>query len=266
MKTVYTVITPAIAQEWLKQNTKNRNVSQQKVNAYAEDMSSGNWRDHHQGIAFYCDGTLADGQHRLLGIIKSGVSVPMLVTFDVPRESAIGIDVHRARKTDDVLRITGRSEWITKNEAAIIKVLIFAANRNMSTASPSVVADFGEKHKDAVSFAGSRLFTTTSRFLTSSPIRAAVACAYKTHGEHELLRFSSVLVSGVMETPDDVAAIRLRERLMSDGPVLGNGSVQRTKAMKLTMRAIKAFFERERIGKLVEPSGFIYPILGLQQN
>ena len=265
MKTVYTIITPEMAKEWLKQNTKNRNVSQQKVNAYAEDMAKGNWHEHHQGVAFYTDGTVADGQHRLLAVVKSGMSVSMMVTFDVPRESAIGIDVHRARKTNDVLRITGRSEWIGKDEAAIIKALIFCANRNMSTVSPSVVADFGEQHKDAILFTGGSLFTSTARYLTSAPIRAAAACVYQKYGANELLRFSGVLISGIMETPDDVAAIRLRERLMLDGPALGNGSVARIKAMKLTMRAMKAFFECERIGKLIEPSGFIYPILGAKQ-
>lgn len=265
MKTVHTVITPEIAKEWLKQNTQNRNVSQQKVNAYAEDMAKGNWHDHHQGVAFYTDGTVADGQHRLLAILKSGVSVPMMVTFDVPKESAIGIDVHRARKTDDVLRITGRSQWIGKNEAAIIKILITEGGSSKAAASPSVIADFGEKHKDAIQFAGGKFIQSTARYLTSAPIRAAAACAYKKHGEVKLIQFSSVLISGIMDSPDDVAAIRLRERLMLDGPAFGNGATQRIRALKLTMRAIKAFCERERIGKLIEPAGFIYPLLGANQ-
>ena len=266
MKTVHTIITPEIAKEWLKQNTKNRNVSNQKVNSYATDMANGNWHEHHQGIAFYSDGVVADGQHRLLAIVKSGVSVPMMVTFDVPRESAIGIDTHRARKTDDVLRITGRSEWIGKNEAAIIKIMISYGDGSKASVSPSVIADFGERYKEEIQFAGRELFSSTQRYITSAPIRAAAACAYSKHGRDELLRFSRVLTSGIMESPDDVAAIRLRERIMSDGAALTQGSTERAKAVKLTMRAIKAFFEHERIGRLIEPSGFIYPILGLQQN
>lgn len=265
MKTVHTIITPEMAKEWLKQNTKNRSVSQQKVNAYAEDMAKGNWHEHHQGVAFYTDGTVADGQHRLIAIVKSGASIPMMVTFDVPQESAIGIDVHRARKTDDVLRITGRSEWIGKNEAAIIKMLISDGGASKAAISPSVVADFGDKYKEEISFAGGKLFTVNARYLTSAPIRAAAVCAYQKHGANELMRFSGVLISGIMKTPDDVAAIRLRERLMLDGPSLRSGAAQRIRAMKLTMRAMKAFFERERIGKLIEPSGFIYPILGAKQ-
>ena len=261
MKTVSFIITPDIAKEWLKKNTQNRNVSQNKVNSYATDMASGNWREHHQGIAFYTDGALADGQHRLLAIIKSCASVVMMVTFDVPRESAIGIDVHRARKTDDVLRITGKSEWIGKNEAAIIKMLLTDGGSSKSAASPSVIAEFGERHKEAIQFAGGKFMTSTYRYLTSAPIRTAAACAYATHGQDELQRFARILVSGIMETPDDVAAIRLRERLMLDGPMLGHGAAPRTKAFKLTMRAIKAFCKRERIGKLVEPSIYPYQIL-----
>lgn len=224
-------------------------------------MKNGNWHEHHQGVAFYSDGTVADGQHRLYAIIKSGISIQMMVTFDVPKESAIGIDVHRARRTDDVLRITGRSEWIGKNEAAIIKKIMMECGLGKSTMSPSVVADFGERHKEAIIFAGSKVFTSTAKYLTSSPIRSAIACAYAKQSKEELMRFAKVLTSGVMDSLDDVSAIRLRERLLMEGQALSGNALARARCMKFTMRSIKAFCDKERISKLVEPANYVYPIL-----
>jgi hypothetical protein len=261
MKTVHTVVTPEMAKEWLQKNTRNRNISQRKVDSYAVDMKNGNWHEHHQGIAFYFNGEVADGQHRLEAIVKSGVSVLLMVTFGIPIESAIGIDVHRARKTDDVLRITGQSAWIGKDESAIIKMIMTAGNQANNAPSPSVVAEFGERNREAIEFAGTGLSRSQVRYITAAPIRSAIACAYHAHGPDELRRFHGVLVSGIMNSPDDAAAIRLRERMLIDGPMLGHGSSARLKAMKLAMRAIKAFFNKEQIGKLVEPQGFPYPIL-----
>lgn len=74
------IITPQIASEYLAKNTNNyRVLSKSKVDVYAEDMRNGNWQENGEGIAFGEDGTLKDGQHRLHAIIRSGVTVPMLV-------------------------------------------------------------------------------------------------------------------------------------------------------------------------------------------
>ncbi len=45
-------------------------------------MREGHWDTTHQGIAIASDGTLVDGQHRLLAIVESGVTVRMNVTFN----------------------------------------------------------------------------------------------------------------------------------------------------------------------------------------
>lgn len=262
MIVINTLITPSMAAEWLNKNTSNRKASTIKVQTYANDMQNGNWRQHHQGIAFYDDGVLADGQHRLMAIVRSKMSINMLVTFDVPRESAIGIDVHLARKTSDVLKITGQSEWIGINEAAIAKHLLALLGKASSATSASVVAEYGEHHKMAIKFAGGNAVTKNARFLTTAPVRAAAACAYHYHGEHEIRRFFKSLVSGIPESLDEIAVIRLRERLLQDAGALQSSADGRRKVTKLAMRAIKAFMERDTIGKLIEPSGFVYPLLG----
>jgi len=60
-------VTPEMAQSWLDAaNTGNRTMTRRVVSKYADDMIAGRWIDTHQNaIAFYDDGSLADGQHRL---------------------------------------------------------------------------------------------------------------------------------------------------------------------------------------------------------
>lgn len=77
-------ITPQMAAHWLENNFRNRPVKEDVVIAYARDMSIGDWVSTHQGIAFNDRDELIDGQHRLLAIIRSGMTIRMMVTFGLP--------------------------------------------------------------------------------------------------------------------------------------------------------------------------------------
>lgn len=92
-------ITPAQAQTWLdtlqkaveEGRARQRNTSEQVISRYADDMRNGKWGLTHQGIAFNSDGILLDGQHRLWAIIRSGVTVPMVIAFNLDEGPAEGI-------------------------------------------------------------------------------------------------------------------------------------------------------------------------------
>lgn len=60
-------VTPEMASRWLKLNLNNRTVNHNNVDAIAKDILSNDWDTTHQGIAIAADGTIIDGQHRLLG-------------------------------------------------------------------------------------------------------------------------------------------------------------------------------------------------------
>lgn len=78
-------ISPEQAKKWLEKNDNNRNINYAKVKKMAKDMKEGHWDTTHQGIAIASDGTLVDGQHRLLAIVESGVTVRMNVTFNASK-------------------------------------------------------------------------------------------------------------------------------------------------------------------------------------
>lgn len=73
-------ISPEQAARWLERNDNNRNVNVAKVKKMAKDMREGHWDTTHQGV---------DGQHQLLAIVESGVTVRMNVTFNAAKSQHI---------------------------------------------------------------------------------------------------------------------------------------------------------------------------------
>ena len=268
METQWMTVTPEMAKHRLeKQNTRNRNLSRIKVDQYARDMKNGDWSKTHQGIAFYDDDVLADGQHRLAAIIQSGVPyLWMSVTFGLKRESGAGIDVHRARRMDDQIKIAEMADWISKDELAIVKLLRRCGSSEtgwksaVGTISAHEAVAYCNAHKESISGVTSKI-GKRQRNLSISPVFAAAACAYKHVGDDVIARFMKVLSSGVMESIEDVAAIRLRERLIADARKFAASDAGRAELVRIVMRAIKAFNDGEKLSKLQTPSNYIYPIL-----
>lgn len=105
-------ITPEMAAYWLRNNFRNRPISDDVVTAYARDILAGQWVFTHQGIAFNDQDQLIDGQHRLKAVIKANVTVPMMVTFGLPSKidgkemtTMDAVDRGRTRSVADQLKI-----------------------------------------------------------------------------------------------------------------------------------------------------------------
>lgn len=261
MKTTTELVTPDMAKAWLNRNTANRNISPLLVSKYARVMAENQWSLTHQGIAIYEDGTLADGQHRLSAVVSSGCSVMMQVTYGVLREAGGDIDMHRARDMGDAIRIAGFADWIGKDAIAISRIAVEKGSI-LSMRDIVAVCTKHEAHYKMVSSS----FSTKRRGVTSSPIMAAVVVASVAGEEkNRLQRFASCMISGIPESQDDIAAIRLREHAISSRSALG-GAVGRNDLFLRSQRAIKAFCDNERISRLLLPSSVIYPYLKVQHE
>lgn len=102
-----TLITPAIAETMLGHNTHNRPTRMPTVSAYAQDMAAGDWRWTGDPVRFAEDGTLLDGQHRLLAIVESGETIPLLILRGLANEAQEDMDRGVPRKYADVLSLRG---------------------------------------------------------------------------------------------------------------------------------------------------------------
>ncbi|MFI8278556.1 hypothetical protein ACIGBH_27520 [Streptomyces sp. NPDC085929] len=100
-------VTPGMAREWLKQNDHNRLIRPRAVTDYARDMAAGAWLMNGEAIKRAADGTLLDGQHRLLAVIESGTAVSMLVITGLPVTTQETMDSGRKRNAGDALTLRG---------------------------------------------------------------------------------------------------------------------------------------------------------------
>lgn len=255
MNTIKMIVTPAMAAEWLAKNTRNRAISPRRVEQYASEMSRGVWRTTHQGIAICEDGVLADGQHRLSAVVMSGMPVEMMVTFGVAESDVAAIDLHRVRKMHDVIRIAGLGDW-GKDDVAIARM---AARISSGAASVGAedISTFCDRNADALNFVSGALKNKV-RYLTTCGVGFAIFCAYGHTDTARLEKFCKSLLDGLIEGADEMAVIRLRERLMTG--IFTRGASAMASAAKLTMRAISAHQEGQRLGKLIEPKEFLYPV------
>jgi hypothetical protein len=115
-------ITPEVAQHLLSLNSTNRTVTESNVRSFAKQMLDGEFMLTHQGIAIGKSGRLLDGQHRLLAVIRTGITVQMMVTVDVEDDSFAVLDTGRSRRASDTLSISGGMSAITL--AATIRLAI----------------------------------------------------------------------------------------------------------------------------------------------
>lgn len=147
----FTIVTPTMAAEWLKSNNKNRNMRGVNVNMYARDMASGSWIVTGQAIQFDRDGNLIDGQHRLMGIVRSDVPVMMLVVRGLdPRAQAV-IDAGAKRTAADALNFRGVPN--ATRVAATARLCLSLANgandaRNSASFTNTEIDDYRFAHPE----------------------------------------------------------------------------------------------------------------------
>lgn len=112
-------ITPAVAAVLFTEcNGMNRDFSESKAMQWRNDMANGEWKLNHQGIAFYKNGHIADGQHRLAAVALSGVTIETLVMRDFSEAALDTIDLGKGRSAGDALELRGVEDGKAKARIA----------------------------------------------------------------------------------------------------------------------------------------------------
>lgn len=196
--TTIETITPEKAQEYLERNVRNRVINSRSVDSLVRDIKAGSFYLTHQGIAFYDDGTLADGQHRLTAIVLAGRPVQMMVTRYMPHDTKIAIDYGMKRGFEDSVDIEGgddRPEFRSKKVTAAIRSMFrvgynpqnVLTNHEIRTLLQGLEKEVGILYRASIS-------------RTHSPIAmvnaAALAAAVNGECESDLHSFFSVFALG----------------------------------------------------------------------
>lgn len=234
------IVTPEMAAGWLEAaNTKNRSLSQRSVELYAAEMAAGRWVETHQNaIGFYESGVLADGQHRLAAVVKSGASIPMFVAFGMSEDAVNAIDQGRPRTMSDVLTLSGVLENGRYSSAtvAFMNIIRSVETKKIGRASTHEMTVAINALRDGIEFAHGCMVTNRGRLLNAA-LRGAMAVAYY-HCDRDCIRqFASVMASGMPVSDADATAITLRNRILLGSPY--NGGEGRADLYRTTLRFIR---------------------------
>ena len=142
----YVTVDPAAASRWLGSNKVNRSIRHAKINQYANDMANGRWSLSNDAICFAPDGTLLNGQHRLHAVIKSGVTIVLLIARNMPPESMTSMDIGTSRTAADALGFDGEKSTHLLAAAAKLAIVysdgrIYRDNKQQAV-SPGEIREF----------------------------------------------------------------------------------------------------------------------------
>lgn len=116
------LVTPEVAERYLRTNSANRALRPAAVKEYISEMESGDWLLGCDAIGFDVNGVLINGQHRLNAVVKSGISSDFIVARNLPTKSKNALDVGKRRQLHERITIAGHK--INVKEANICTLLL----------------------------------------------------------------------------------------------------------------------------------------------
>lgn len=250
-------VTPDFARECLAATAGNRRAMPSVISGMARDMVAGRWVTSHEALAFDTDGFFIDGHHRAEAVIKSGVGQWMYIAYGVTPAARKVIDAGKPRTVAHAAQMSG-DEWITRQMAATARQMAAGGTvrHSGSWGTRQEVIDFIVRHRLAIEFV-EEMFRGHTKGIGAAPVRAVCARAYYHLPTATIQTFVDRLKSGVVSDEAEVAVVHLTRFLMSID--LGGGSMA-AETYNKTSRALRAFADREKIGRLFAATTELFPL------
>jgi hypothetical protein len=260
MITTLMTVTPTMAASWLAAfNTSNRTVRRRWVDTLATIIKEDKWHVTHQGIAFNCDGTLLDGQHRLMAIVAAGIPVQMMVTRNVDKEAMYAIDQGKTRSVPDVANTLGTQ--IKSQHVAVARMMFYRGQSDISkarTTTSEALIGFISQHIEPITFAMDKFRSNAYRH---AAIQSVVARAWYTANHERLEDFAKTFNKGFSTEEEDSAALRLRGTFERNRKIF-HSSDGRFVLYRKTQAALSAFLEFRPIDKVYEAAEEMFLLPG----
>lgn len=256
-------ITPEWAKKALEKNKLNRRIRKDAVRYYARDIKEGKWQLTPQGISFYEDGELADGQHRLYAVILADTPVEMYVTYDVPRACTIQ-DRCMTRKQADSLVLMGVSPTVANNFGVALVNMLFRYVISMRPTIQTINSFVCENEREIETALSVTSSGSTNPFSRKGPCQAAAFCCVVCGVPKQTLeRFFSVFNTGFYDGIEETSAIVLRN--FATNEYVGNNVGDRKELMSMTLLAIQDFAAKRPRTRRYTTKGSI-PYIGYVQS
>lgn len=270
MKTRIEQLTPILAAKYLEKNANNRTISQALVDRYAADMAAGNWGVTHQGIAFDNEGNLLDGQHRCLAVIKSGATVQLMVTRDLPSVvSSNGIDLFtrdlcdggKNRSLANHLQISHGYANSTSIAGAVTNIGFICTSSSHVTMTTAQALHVLEIYKDDIHFAVNRL--RSCKLVRRIPIIGAVAFVRASNKAMVEEAVECMVTGEGMKRGSPI--LTFRNWLINSPSIGASGSSQRAILVDATFGALYHFLHKNEL-RLIKTNNIAWDYFVKQQR
>lgn len=238
-------ITPAIANQFLGMNIGNRSISKSLVESYAADMAAGRWHTNGEPITI-SGGRLISGQHRMLAVLKSGVTLNDVVV--VYTDDADMVDTGRTRSVKD---LSGIDPFIS---AAVSIVLEMTMKKKPSKAF--IIQKYNDWKEDC-DYVESIINNRKVGLRKAALSGAVLAARMNGYPEDLLEQFCKVLISGETKSEKDRTIIMLRDLALT---YTKGGSSERKIMYLKTQAVLKAYSEGRTISKIHKLSEPYYKV------
>lgn len=244
-------ITPQLALQYLEHN-KNRNLQEGYAQRLAKMMVDGEWQLTHQGIAFNCDGSLRDGQHRLRAVVLSGIPQQFWVARGVSEAAVMVMDTHKIRNEADAFTLAGFPTH--QRVVSMCRSAYFGMKSQGEAISRDKLFAFMQRHQHAIEFVVSR---AAAKWPFPAVVLAPVLRAYYSADHGRLGEFLKIMFGGTPQGEADSAANALRNFLLLRR---GSGTGMRAELYRKCEASLRAFLEYRPLAKLYASSSEEFPL------
>jgi hypothetical protein len=242
------IITPELGELLLSLNMGNRPIRNGALKAMIEEVRRGNFFTTGQGITIDWNGTMIDGQHRLLALKANGwpqIFIPIATGIDP--SAKLYLDQHSKRHFKDCTNINlPDSMKITNKFGSIVKYIIqYNNNWKKEVPVPSDIEAIGDKIKNEIS--GIVGIPCKKGFFATSYYAGFVKIAFETKELEKVKEFVSQVVNGPYPSTKMPAWHLLKYVNDTKG---GSGSVLHQERMSKAIRATNAFLKGMEVNSL----------------
>jgi hypothetical protein len=245
-------------------NAKNRSLTISKAIDYAGAIDRGEWKLNHQGIAFYPNGKLADGQHRMngLAISQSGRDIQVMVVPNFDKDAIDTIDRSKGRTAGEALEMMGVENG--KEKASVAKTVMEyefeLANGKRPRFTDPQVESWVQSNDDLLNesflIAGNSAKNVSEPALNASESKTiAMLMLRGGWGKQQVVGYLASIQQGVATYPESPTVILSRMFVKAKLSAKKTDNLTRKQKLALAMKGLHLWNDEKSVARLTWKAG-----------
>jgi len=246
IRAILEIITPDRARSLLESNTNNRPVIKASLAKLCNEMQMGRFVFNGDAIRISKTGRLLDGQHRLLAVVKTGISIETFVVYGLNDECFKTIDQGSLRTLSALLSMEGATNYTM---AAAASMLI---QKYLDGYTPTQGSNGARSKTDLVNFYNenkANVLLATSRISGSKQLKKLMSGGY--------LAFIYFILYGINKEDCELFFSRVES---------GNGLVIHQPELVLREKLISVISKSDKESQVARAAYFIFAWNAFRNN